>query len=126
MLNCPIGQKELKNTMVKLNEEKYRGLFLKAGDLAEDSSLVKIQRYGVVEIPGQKDPADALYFEGLKRPLNQNKTNFAVLVGEFGDETDDWIGKPVKLVKSMAKNPQTGMSVETIRIKPYVKQPAKK
>ena len=63
--------------------------------------------------------------DAFKRPLNLNKTNMAVLVAEFGDETDEWKGKPIRLVKSMANNPQTHVQVETIRIKPYLKQPKK-
>ncbi len=110
---------------MKITEEKYKGMFLKADDLGDESVLVKVVDYKLVEVPNQEAPADALYVDAFKRPLNLNKTNMATLVAEFGDETEDWKGKPIRLVKSMANNPQTHAQVETIRIKPYQKQAKK-
>ena len=111
--------------MVKLDESKYKGLFLKADDLTDEMILVKITRYSEIEVPNQEGLQSCIYVDAFTRPLNLNKTNIAVLVKEFGDETDVWRDKPIRLVKSMANNPQTHAQVETIRIKPYVKQPAK-
>jgi hypothetical protein len=112
--------------MVKLSEDQYKGTFLKADDLSDESVLVKIVRFAMVEIENQKEPQEALYVDAFKRPVSLNKTNMQTLVKEFGDETDDWKDRHIRLVKSMANNPQTHAQVETIRIKPYVKAVAKK
>ena len=108
--------------MVKLSEEKYKGLFLKAEDLGDETILVKIVNYGVVDVPNQEIPADVVYFDAFKRPLNLNKTNTAMIVSLFGDETEDWKGKTVRLTKSTANNPQTNKAVDVIRIRPYEKK----
>jgi hypothetical protein len=111
--------------MVKLTEEQYKGMFLKADDLGEESLLVKIIRFAMVEIEGQKDPQESLYVDAFKRPLSLNKTNMQVLVKEFGDETDAWAGQHIRFIKGLANNPKTGAQVDSIKIKPYVKQAPK-
>lgn len=111
--------------MVKIPESKYKSMFLKASDLTDDITAVEVQRYGLVDTPISDDPQDVIFLIGYERPLNLNKTNMASLIDILGDETDAWIGKKIRLVKSMANNPQTGSQVETIRIKAHTKQPKK-
>ena len=116
-----------KHTMVKIDKSKYAGNFLKASDLDEDSVLVKIKNFGVVEYEfnGEKQVRDCLYMEGYEQPLGLNKTNLKMLVELFGDETEAWKGKAIRMRKETANNPQTGQVVDTIRIKPYEKKPTK-
>lgn len=50
-----------------------------------------------------------LLFQKYKKPLTLNKTNVNFMCDEFGDtDTDDWIGKRVKVMAVMVKNPQGG------------------
>lgn len=38
-----------------------------------------------------------LHFNGVEMPLALNRTNNAIMVSKYGDETDKWIGKEITL-----------------------------
>ena len=72
--------------------------YLKAGDLTEDRILV-IDRYEIEDIGSGNDAEEKpiLYFRGEKKGLVLNKTNSNIITKLYGDEMNDWIGKPIIL-----------------------------
>ena len=75
--------------------------YLRAVDLPKDEDVkVTIDHVQIEDVAGNHDPDDerpVLFFQGKSRGLVLNKTNSNLIVGEYGDETDDWIGKPLLL-----------------------------
>ena len=113
MSECAQAQK--RNNLTKLSKTEYESTLLKAGDLEEDIVIVTIENEGMENLP-QTGPTRCVRFKEYEKSLPLNKTNTKALVDLLGDETDDWIGKKVKLVKSMAQNPDTGKMQNVIRI----------
>lgn len=90
------------------------GKYLKAGDLQGRSAQVTIQNVAVETMrDGSQKPV--LYFMGKEKGLTLNVTNKNALVSLYGQETDDWLGKPVILF-SMLVDFQ-GQMVNAIRIR---------
>lgn len=65
----------------------------------EGSLTVVIKDVEMEEIGQGADKGDkpVVYFQGLAKGLVLNKTNGATISTLYGDDTDDWIGKPVAL-----------------------------
>lgn len=62
-----------------------------------------------------------VYFHGKQKGLVLNKSNLKTLVGIFGEETADWLGKSIELFT--VKTEYQGDSVEGIRVGEVKKQP---
>lgn len=96
--------------------------FLKADvevEKGKDLELI-IERVSEEELEnmGQTDVKPCLWFRGIDKGLVLNKTNARMLIDNFGsDETNDWLGRKVKLFRTMTSSP-TGM-VPCIRVRPF-------
>ena len=94
--------------------------FLKAADLRGKPVKLTIAKVGVQEFDekGDSGPYKAkkliLSFEGTEKELVVNKTNGRAIGAMFGDETDNWIGKEIKLYTAMVDF--QGSQVPAIRV----------
>lgn len=79
--------------------EAYPSKYLAADDLRGQPVTVTIASAEVQEIgQGQdKDRKIVLTFSGKSKSLVCNKTNAKTIAKLYGDDTDDWIGKPIIL-----------------------------
>lgn len=98
--------------------ELYPSKYLKASDLGTNQPVVKILAVKV-EILGQGEDQDekpVIHFESKEKALVCNKTNWNTLIELFGNETDEWIGKRIKILSTeVAFKGKMGMA---IRISP--------
>lgn len=80
--------------------EMFPSKYLKASDLGEHTPIVTIESVSVESLGSEeeKENKPVIYFEGKEKGLVCNKTNWNTVMGLFGDETEDWIGKKIKLV----------------------------
>lgn len=75
--------------------------YLKAADLDGHEPIVTISEVSVESMGAsedQKENKPVIYFEGKEKGVVCNVTNWNTLIGLFGDETNLWIGKKIKLV----------------------------
>ena len=79
--------------MLISNETESR--FLKASDLKGRTVSANIDRVEEVELDGKVK--HAMHFIGREMAMILNVTNKATLIDAFGNETDDWHGKPVEV-----------------------------
>ncbi len=73
--------------------------FLKADDLKGRAVKVKINS-SKVEAMTQDPNGDqklVIYFEGKEKGVALNQTNYKILAGDFGNDTDGWNGKKIEL-----------------------------
>jgi len=80
--------------------DMFPSKYLKASDLGESTPVVTISKV-VVESLGAEDEKEdkmVVYFQGKDKGLVCNKTNCNTISGLFGEETDDWIGKKIKIL----------------------------
>lgn len=100
--------------------EFYQSRFLDASDLAKAQVPVKISRITTEAI---RDPQDfkklvrkiLIFFEGKKKPMVVNKSNFKFLRSQFGEDTDAWIGQQL-LVYSVPME-AFGRTVDALRLR---------
>jgi len=88
--------------------------FLKAKDI-NDKKPVTIESIRLATL--RSGETYVVKFKEYEYELPLNKTNLDKLIKIFGDETDEWIGKTVKLYKVIVNNPKTMEEVESIRIR---------
>lgn len=55
-------------------------------------------------------------FVGIESPLVLNQTNLAILISEYGEDTDDWINNSVKI--NLVKVNYNGQMVDGIQLSP--------
>lgn len=79
--------------------EAFPSNFLKADDLNGKSVVVTISEIEFDKI-GKEDKTKKiiLSFRGKDKKMAVNKTNATTISKLYGDDTDGWIGKPIKLV----------------------------
>lgn len=85
-----------------LVDEVYGGNYINAATLKSErlvNKLLTISGAGTMEIgQGEKSKNKiALSFKEIEKRLILNKTNAAILSESFGNETDEWIEKKIKL-----------------------------
>jgi hypothetical protein len=80
--------------------EVFPSKYVKAEDLSHDIE-VAIERVALedFEDPQTKKQSKkpVAYFEGKRKGLILNKTNWGLIARQFGDESDAWTGKTVTL-----------------------------
>lgn len=79
--------------------DMFPSKYLKASDLGDHKPVVvisniELENLGSEEAPDKKP---VLYFKGKDKGLACNKTNWNTLISLYGQETDGWIGKAIKL-----------------------------
>jgi hypothetical protein len=74
--------------------------FLKAEDLQGKSVVVVINEieFDTIGKDSKEGKKLILSFKGKEKKMVCNKTNAKTLEKLYGDDTDDWIGRPIKLV----------------------------
>lgn len=100
--------------------------YLKAAEIKEDTVLTMTGYQ--METLGQGDDAEekpVIYFEETEKGLACNKTNWETIIGIYGDETDDWIGKPITLFSTeVAYGGKMQMGIRIRLKKPAPARPA--
>jgi hypothetical protein len=91
--------------------------YVKAADLEGKSTLwtishIEMETMGFGE---DKKTLPVLYFDEVDRGLVLNRTNANTIVDAYGDESDDWAGKPIVLVPTPVQ--YAGKVTEGIRVR---------
>ena len=100
--------------MVKVGKF-FSGKFLKPVDLEQDSQIVEIQGGREHRFQDGEDKW-ICKFKEYSKPLPLNTINGKRLEAEWGDESDDWIGKKVELYRTQGEFRGEIMDVIRIRI----------
>ena len=99
-------------------EEVFPSRFLKAEQLDHDVA-VTIKTVVMEDVYDDKAKEEVrkpvCYFNNMAKGVLLNKTNWAALVEAYGDESDQWTGKPVTLTTIEVK--AFGDIVQAIRLK---------
>ena len=109
--------------------EVFQSDYLKANDLNGQSVTVTIATTEMSDFKAGKDeePKIILSFRGAKKKFVCNKTNAGTIVGLYGDDMDNWIGKPITLVpREVNFQGKMVMAIRVSLIKPGQAQPAPK
>lgn len=94
------------------------------GDAADMILTIKTCKLESLEVPGQ--PAvekPVLYFEEIEKGFVLNKTNGKSIAALYGNDTDDWEGKPVTLYATEVNF--QGTMTPTIRVRSMAPKKAK-
>jgi hypothetical protein len=96
-----------KGETMKINRDEFfeGGQFLKAPDVKNGQQFT-IEKAEVLKT--RIGDSLVLRFKGQEKPFGLNATNFDMMVEKFGDETDDWVDKRIKLNITTAPNPSKG------------------
>ena len=98
--------------------EVFPSKYVKAEDLDHDIDVV-IERVSLedFEDPQTKKQSKkpVCYFQGARKGLILNKTNWGLIARQFGDESEEWVGKTVTL--TVVDVEAFGDIVSAIRIK---------
>jgi len=97
--------------------ETFPSKYLKSHDLKGQAVPVTIEGVSVEELGegDEKTTKPVLYFQGKEKGLALNKTNAKMIAESYGDETDDWAGKPLEVYPD--KTPFRGEIVDCIRVR---------
>lgn len=80
---------------MKIPKEEYEGGFVKAEDVRKGMNQLTIAGSDLANTDyGQKRQ---LKFAETPKLLSLNKTSTQALVEMYGDESDEWVGKPISL-----------------------------
>ncbi len=90
------------------------GKYLKAADLRGQSVTVNIQNVAV-ETMRDNSQKPVVYFTGKEKGMTLNVTNKNAIVALYGQETDNWIGKPLILFSMMVD--YQGQTVNGVRVR---------
>ena len=104
------------------SSDVFPSKYLKAEEL-DDDVQVTIKSIVLEELEqkdGTKAEKPVCYFEEGPKGLILNKTNWALIAKQHGDESDDWSGK--KVVLTVIDVDAFGDVVSAIRVKPPKKQ----
>lgn len=90
--------------------------YVKSADLQGQSVNVTMRDVSVEDVSGDGTEAKpVLYFQGMTKGLVLNKTNAATIAGAYGEETDNWRGKPITLYPAITQF--KGQNTDCIRIR---------
>lgn len=93
--------------------DMFPGSYLKAGDLAGKTVRLWIDDVRN-EVVGDTDKW-VLYFRDKQKGLVLNKTNAGLIAAMYGPDTDEWIGKEIKIYP--AKTSFNGQMVDCVRVR---------
>jgi hypothetical protein len=94
--------------------------YLRASDL--QNRTVRVVISGIQSEKIGDDTKPVLYFQGKAKGLVLNKTNANNIALVYGDESDNWMNRPLDIYPTMVD--YQGRSVEAIRVKvPPITQP---
>jgi hypothetical protein len=90
--------------------------YLKAADLQDRHITVTMSHVAMEKIAmDSEEVKPVLYFEHKAKGLVLNKTNSETIARVYGDESDQWLGKPIILYSAMVQFKSE--MVEAVRIK---------
>jgi len=92
----------------------FAGNWLKADDLKGKAVVVTIESAEIEEVGQDKEKKLCLHFVGKDKGLIVNKTNATTIGKIHGEDTDEWIGKKIKLMPREVEF--QGESVWAIRV----------
>ena len=96
--------------------EVFPSKWISAADLNGHEPTVTIARVLMEDIGQSGDRKPVIYFEGKQKGMVCNKTNWDRISFILrSDESDDWIGKPVKLYTELVNF--QGQMKEAVRVK---------
>lgn len=102
--------------------------YIGAWDLGAGDHAVVIERVeqGALQVPGtsQKERKPLVHFVGKKKPMVLNTTNAKAIAAMYGNNTDDWAGKPISIYAT--KTTFAGEEVDCIRVRPTPPKPRPK
>ncbi len=87
---------------------------LEAADLDGDT-VVTIQSVDFAEVGEEKANKGIILFDEHPRSMVLNRTNLKRIIGQHGNETDDWVGKKITLYPS--ETDFAGRTVPCIRVR---------
>jgi hypothetical protein len=79
--------------------DAFPSKYMKADDVHEELT-VTIQQVLMEEMEnreGETETKPVIFFKGAKKGMVLNKTNFASIAFQCGDDTDAWAGKEITL-----------------------------
>src|SRR5262245_10162950 len=97
-------------------DDAFPGKLLKAADVKE-SPLSAVISYVEMQTVGQgadQKSKPVLFFEDYDKPMVVNATNWDSLADAFGEESDDWAVRKIKI--RAARTQFQGKSVDGLRI----------
>lgn len=103
----------------------YPSKFLKHDDIDEDVTYT-IAEVVMEELESRergKEEKPCIYFKEVEKGLIVNRTNWSLIAKQYGDESDDWIGKQITLTVMDVE--AFGDIVSAIRVKPQRKMSTK-
>lgn len=89
----------------------------KAADLDGEAITLTIESIEMAKL-GKEDDADVkplMHFQGEPKGLVLNKTNAKLIAHAYGEDTDEWIGKPLELFPTIVEF--QGRDVAAIRVR---------
>lgn len=99
--------------------------WLFAGDIWPDGKnrdvVVEIEKWEAATLVGDKGRSSrkpAVAFKGKKKKLALNATNSRIIEHLYGGVVEDWPGKKITLYRAMTRDPQSGLPMPCIRIRP--------
>jgi len=83
--------------------DAFPSKYLKAGDVGEELNvtIMEVQIEEMENQQGETENKPVIYFKGHKKGMVLNKTNFASIAFQCGDDTEEWAGKEITLYAPM-------------------------
>ena len=84
-------------------KDEFPSKWLKGDELPDNPITVTISKVSIEEFdsrerPGTKDRKVALNFKGKEKGMICNVGMRNIVIGFYGEETDDWVGKPIRIM----------------------------
>jgi hypothetical protein len=112
--------KTLRRNAMKISSA-FPSKYLRAADIPDGQfvpvtiSHVELEDVSGGDNEGSGEHKPVIYFQGKNKGMVLNKTNAGALSAAFGDDTDDWAGKSVRLFQT--ETLFQGQMVPCLRIK---------
>lgn len=95
--------------------DKFLSLYMSAEKIPAEERKFTIAAVKAEKVGPEQEQKAVVYFAEAEQGLVLNKTNASVLDEAYGNETEDWIGKPVVMFRGQTKF--GGKTVPAIRLK---------
>ena len=89
--------------------------YLKAADLDGSAVALTISHVEREEVGNEKEQKPVLYFKDWTKGLVLNRTNAGAITAAYGDESEDWTGKPVEVFATTTQF--RGTTVDCLRVR---------
>ena len=93
--------------------EAFPSKYIKATDLNGSAVKITIREVRIEDLGDENKPV--AYFENKTKGLVLNRTNWRMIAELHGDETEDWVGKPIEIYAD--KVPFQGRIVDAVRVR---------